>query len=91
MYALVEQLLLQLDVVFDDAVVDHGDAAALADMGVGVDVVGLPVGGPAGVADAHVARQIRPVVGQIAEHLQPARGLLHRQRPSPHTAMPAES
>ena len=79
--ALVEQLLLQLGVVFDNAVVYHSDAATLAHMGVGVDVIGLPVGGPAGVTDAQMARQIRPVVGQIAEHLQPATGLLHPQLP----------
>ena len=33
--ALVEQLLLQLGIVFDDAIVYHGDAATLAHMGGG--------------------------------------------------------
>ena len=78
--ALVQQLLLELDVVFNDAVVDNGDFAALADVGVGVDIVRLAVGGPAGVADADRARQIRALVRQVAEHLQPPARLLHAER-----------
>ncbi len=63
--ALAHQVLLELHVVFDDAVVDQGDPAVLADMGVGVDVIGLPVGGPAGVADAQAPVQVRAAVDQV--------------------------
>ena len=45
----------------------------------GVNIVGLAVGGPAGVADAQVAGQICPVMGQILQHLQAALGLFHLQ------------
>ena len=45
----------------------------------GVNIVGLAVGGPAGVADAQVAGQISAVMGQILQHLQAALGLLHLQ------------
>ena len=77
MIALVQELALQLREILDDAVVYQGDASALAHMGVGVDVVGLAVGGPAGVADAQGAGQIRAVMGQVLQHLQAALGLLH--------------
>ena len=46
------ELVAQLGEVLDDAVVHHRDAALLAEVRVGVDVVGGAVGGPAGVADA---------------------------------------
>ena len=46
-------------------------------MGVGIDVVRLAVGGPAGVTDAQGAGQIRAVMGQVLQHLQAALGLLH--------------
>ena len=72
---LAHQVLLELHVVFDDAVVDDGDPAVLADVGMGVDVVGLPVGGPAGVADAQAPVQIRAAVDQVRQGLQPAPGL----------------
>ena len=52
-------------VVFNDAVVDQSNAAVLADVGMGVDVVGLPVGGPAGVPDTQGSLQVRPVMGQV--------------------------
>ena len=77
--ALLNQLIFQLHVVLNDAVVHHGDPPAAADVGVGVDVVGLAVGGPAGVSDAQGAGQIGAVVGQLAEHVQPAADLLHPQ------------
>ena len=40
-------------VIFDDPVVDHGEASKTRGVRVGIDVVGRPVGGPAGVPDAH--------------------------------------
>jgi hypothetical protein len=42
-------------IVLDDAVVNDGDEAVAADVGVGVAVVGRAVRGPAGVADADAA------------------------------------
>ena len=51
----LQQLLLEIQVVLDDAVVDYGDFPHLVGMGVGLG--GPPVSGPAGVADAHRARQ----------------------------------
>ena len=45
-----------MDVIFDDAVVDDRDPSVLADMGMGVYIVRLAVGGPARVADAGAAR-----------------------------------
>ena len=38
--------------VLDDAVVDEGDVACRRDLRMGVDPVGSPVSGPAGVGDA---------------------------------------
>ena len=73
----MQQLTLQLREVLDDAVVHQRNAAAAADMGVGIDVVWLAVGGPAGVADAQRAGQIRAVMGQLLENLQATLGLFH--------------
>ena len=75
--AVGDEELLQLHVIFDDAVVDHGDLAVLADLGVGVHVAGGPVGGPAGVADAHGAVHGGPALDQIGQNLEPALGLAH--------------
>ena len=71
------QVLLQLQIVLDNAVVDQGDLAVLADMGVGVGVVGLAVGGPAGMANAQSALQIGAAVDHVGEHLETALGLFH--------------
>ena len=46
------QLLPQAAVVLDDAVLHHRQPAAAIEVGVGVALLGLAVGGPAGVADA---------------------------------------
>ena len=46
------QLLLELQVVFDDAVVDYDDIALAVAMGVRVLLSGTAVRGPAGVPDA---------------------------------------
>ena len=77
MDALVEQKLLDLHIVFDDTVVDQGNIAGLRDMGMGVDVRGLTVGGPTGVSDAHGSLHVRAAVEHIREHLNPALGLFH--------------
>ena len=47
----------------------QGDFSVPADVGVGVDVVGLPVGGPAGVPDTQGPLQVRPVMGQVRQDL----------------------
>ena len=70
---------LQLGVVLDDAVVDHRDLAILTHLGVGVDVAGRPVGGPAGMADAHGAVQGRAPLKHVGQHLEPALGLVDGQ------------
>ena len=82
--ALVQELAFQLRKVLDNTVVHHRNVAAAAHMGMGIDVVGFAVGGPAGVTDAQAAGQVRPLVGQILQHLQAALGLLH-----PHPAFTA--
>ena len=63
--ALLEQVLLELHIVFNDAVVDQGDLPIGADVGVGVDVAGLAVGGPAGVSDAQRTLQIGAAVNHV--------------------------
>ena len=50
------QLLPQAAVVLDDAVLHHRQLAASIEVGVGVALFRLAVGGPAGMADAAVAR-----------------------------------
>ena len=59
--------------VLDDAVVHDRDAARGVGVRVGVDVVRLAVGGPPGVADADGG--LGPVVDQVPQVLDPARGL----------------
>ena len=73
------ELLLDLQIVFNDSVVDQGDLSVLADMRVSVDVVGLAMGGPAGMANAQCALQISAAVGQVAEYPQAPLGLFHLQ------------
>ena len=59
-WPLAHELLLELGVVLDDAVVDDGDVARTVEVGVGVDRLGRAVGGPARVADARTeARRSR--------------------------------
>ncbi len=70
------ELALEGGVVLDDAVVDDGDEAVAAEVGVGVAVVGGAVRGPARVADAgaagggpiaEVPRQVLDAAGALAE------------------------
>src|SRR5699024_7966787 len=63
----------------NNAVVYHGDLAAAADLGVGIDVAGCAMGRPAGMADANHAVQILTAPDHIAEDLEAALGLLHLQ------------
>ncbi len=62
--ALRGEFALEVEVVFDDAVVDDDDAAGAVAMGMGILFRGAAVGGPAGVADAEGA-----VEGMIAQDL----------------------
>jgi hypothetical protein len=66
-HALGDKEFLQLHIVFDYAVVHQRHLAVLAHVGVGVELVGHAVGGPAGVADAGEAVEIRAVMGLFTE------------------------
>src|SRR6202000_1759938 len=63
----------QLLGVLDDAVVHHRDVAFGVQVRVGVNLVGLAVGGPPGVADADAGPDL--VADPVAQVLDPARGL----------------
>ena len=70
-----DQLLAQTHIVLDDAVVHHGEAAVVAQMGMGVGIRGSAVGGPAGMADAGDAGHGASVVRFLAKAGDPARDL----------------
>ena len=61
-------MVFQVQIVFDDAVVHHGEQAPVADLGVGVDVGRGPMGGPPGVADAHRAGQLFAALEDAVQH-----------------------
>ncbi len=77
--ALTDQEFLDLDVVFDDAIVDDGELAVFAHVGVGVDDVRRAVRRPAGVAEADAALQVRAAVDLLAKDLEPAHGFFDLQ------------
>ena len=52
------ELFLQREVVLYDAVVDEGEIVVLGEVGMGVDVARLAVGGPAGVGYAYAAADV---------------------------------
>ncbi len=65
------KLLPELGIVLDDTVVDNGELVIIAHVGMGIDIRGLPMGGPAGMADAGGAWKGRPslrLVVQIFDH-----------------------
>ena len=64
--------IAQLNIVFDYAVVNNGDLAVAAEMGMGIDVVRLAVRCPACVADADGALYAFAALYHIPEHLQAA-------------------
>ena len=64
--------LTEESMVLDDSIVDQG-AAVATDMGVGVPLRGLAMGGPTGVGDAEFAGQ-RVLVHGIGEALDLAEG-----------------
>ena len=71
--ALGEELLFQLDVILDDAVVDHHDFAGAIAVRMGVFLGGAAVRGPARVADAVDAVERRDA-DRFFEIAQLARG-----------------
>ena len=77
---LAHKEFLQLRVILNDAVVDHGDLPAAADLGVGVYVAGGAVGGPAGVSDPRDAVHRGAAAEHVRENLKPPLGLIDLQR-----------
>ena len=61
-------MVFQVQIVFDDAVVHHGEQSPVADLGVGVHIRRRAVGGPPGVADAHGARQLFAALEDAVQH-----------------------
>ena len=77
--ALPDQEFLDLNIVFDDAVVNDGELSVLAHVGVGVGDIRRAVCRPAGVTKADAAFDVGAAVDLITEHLQPADSLSHLQ------------
>ena len=75
--AVFHQLFFDFQIVFNNPIMNQGDLAVFAHMGMGVCVVGFSVGSPAGVSNAQDALQIRAAVGQFRERLQTALGFAH--------------
>jgi hypothetical protein len=65
------ELSFEGGIVFDDAVVHQGDFAVASGVGMGVDIIGLAVGRPAGVPDAQRAID-RLFFQQPAQLIDPA-------------------
>ena len=79
MHSAGDEEVLYLDVVFDDAVVNQSYLALFAGVGVGVYVIWLAVGRPAGVPHADEAVNAAPAVDHRVENFQAAFGLLDLQ------------
>ena len=77
--ALPDQEFLDLNIVFDDAVVNDRELSVLAHVGVGVGDIRRAVCRPAGVTKADAAFDVGAAVDLITEHLQPADSLSHLQ------------
>ena len=75
--AAAHQMVFEVQVIFDDAVVHDGELAALARLRVRVDVARRAVRRPARVADAERAGDRLAALDQLAEHAQSALGLCH--------------
>ncbi len=87
------ELALQLEIVFDDAVVDHDDAPGAVAVRVGVLFRGPAMRGPARVANAEgaVERMLAQNLFQIRELARRAPQTQACALPGLPTAMPAES
>ena len=68
LHAPADEVVFQVQIVFDDAVVHHGEQAPVADLGVGVHITGRAVGGPPGVADAHGTGQLFAALEDAVQH-----------------------
>ena len=68
-HSLPGQLLFQFQVVFNDSVVYQGNLSVAADVGMGVGVIGFPMGGPTGVPDSQYPLQIRAIMSQVRQDL----------------------
>ena len=79
MHSAGDKEVLDLDVVFNDAVVNQRYFALLAGVGVGVYVVRLTVRRPAGVSHADKAVDTFAAVDHRAENLQAAFGFFDLQ------------
>ena len=69
--ALGDQVLLDLQIVLNNPVMNHCDPAGVAEVGVGVGVRGLAVGGPTGMTDTHRTGNAISPVGEVGQRLQP--------------------
>ena len=79
LHAAAHQVVFEVQVIFDDAVVHDGKFAALARLRVRIDVARRAVRRPARVPDAERARHRFAAVDQVAEHAEPALRLRHTQ------------
>ena len=79
LHALLLEKFPDLQIVFNDAVVYQRDFAVLGHMGMGVDIVRLAVGRPAGVPDAGSAVQQRAVFRHRGKIFKPALALCNVQ------------
>ena len=75
LHALFFEKFANFQIVFNDAVVNQRDLAVLGHMGMGVDIVRLAVGRPAGVPDAGSAVQQRAVFRHRGKIFKPALAL----------------
>ena len=77
LHAPADEMVFQVQVILDDAVVHHGEQATVADLGMGIDVGRGPMGGPPGVTDAHSAGQLFAALEDAVQHAQTPLGLYH--------------
>ena len=70
--ALSQQLILQLLIILNNAVVNGDDISIVADMGMGVALRGFSMGCPTGMADAAGAANCHPSIGLFRQNLQSA-------------------
>ena len=71
------QLLFQLQIIFNDPVVDHHDTLILVKMRVGIHIRRRTMGRPAGMADTKGSGKGLPAMSQFTKHFQPPLGLYH--------------
>ena len=72
--AFICQHLPKLDIVLDNAVMDHRDRPVRIKMGMCIDIVGHAMGCPSRMADAADTGHRLPSMGQILQDLQPSYG-----------------